>query len=259
MPYGSSEMAAAAWIGAVALTVTTLACAEASERDLEREWSGDAASTTAQSATTTLPPDSISTTLDPVNQLVFDACMEPIRTVEAGLQLEAALVYESVDDEQARSGRSMDHAVMLAEQAADFDPRLSAFAEAEAYWRDHGLVTPATMDDDPQLLAAVATVDDVCATVGVPTGDPVQVPDAIYADTSERGRYNACTELIFGDDGSVYVDGERFDYSDCDRITNPALEELSHDDAHQRSVELFFDHVGGPICWGEECRDSFDF
>jgi hypothetical protein len=211
--------------------------------------------------TTTLP-ESTTTTLDSVRQLVFDACDFNERSIDAGLQLEAAMVYESLDDAMAREDRQWAAAAGTAEQAAALDPSYQPFAEAFNYWRLNARVNAADLvagNIDPQLDAAIAAVTEVCATVGHPTGEEIAIPPEIHENTAERGRFNACDELIFGDDGSVYVAGQRYDYSDCERITLPALAAANHDDAYRDGVDLFFDEVGSPLCWGEECRDRYSF
>ena len=101
-------------------------------------------------------------------------------------------------------------------------PVTSRSAEAYNYWRLNARVDVADViadDIDPQLDATIEAVSDVCTTVGHPTGEEMTIPSEIHEDTSEPGRFNACDELIFGDDGSVYATGQRYDCPECDRIT----------------------------------------
>jgi hypothetical protein len=221
---------------------------------------------TVGSTVTTQPASSASTgpstTLSAADSLVYRACAEPYRATQFGIELEAAMIHESRDEEAARIGASLAEASRLAADAARLDPEFAPFASAESYWRDHARVEAgALIDPDPEMDAALDIVSDVCAQVGVPDGDEfIEIPyEELGADTAERGRFDACEDMIFGDDGAVYVEGDRFTYDDCDRATAPALVEANHDDAYRAAVSLFLDETGGFVCWGDECRDESDF
>jgi hypothetical protein len=243
----------------VAAVVVLLSCSGASS---EPEQGSDVRASEAPTRMTATVPESTTTTLGRVHQLVFDACDWNTRSIEAGLLLVAAMVYESRDDATARENREWAAAAGMAEQAAGIESTYQPFVEAFNYWRLNARVNASdVLADriDPQLYAAVEAVSDVCETVGHPTGEDITIPPEIHENTPERGRFSACTDLIFGDDGSVYVAGERYDFSDCDRVTQQALEAADLEDAYRASVDLFFDDAAGPLCWGNECKSRSEF
>jgi hypothetical protein len=187
--------------------------------------------------------------------LVYEACAEPYRDTQVGLELEAAMVHESRDDEVRRTDASFANASRLAASAAHLDPKFAAFAAAQSYWGEHAS-DPGALND-PQLEAAIEVVSQVCTDVGVPNGNAfVRPTDELSADTAERGHFDACEDMVFGDDGSVYVEGERFTYADCDRATEPALAEANHDDAYRVAVALLLEETGGFVCWGRSAGTS---
>jgi hypothetical protein len=257
----TAVVAAATLSGGVG--IAALWSSVADDRDTERTSSPGGGSTET-STLTTQPASSTSTgpstTLSTAESLVYQACAEPYRATQVGIELQAAMIHESQDEEAARIDASLAEAARLAIDAARLDPEFAAFAAAESYWRDHAWAGTSAMND-PQMDAALESLSETCGRVGVSDGDEfIDIPsDALYADTAERGRFDACEDLIFGRDGAVYVKGERFTYDDCDRTTEPALVEANYDDAYRVAVSLFLDETGGFVCWGHECRDESAF
>jgi len=190
---------------------------------------------------------------------VYQACAEPHRFTQVSIELEAAMIHESPDEEALRIDAAFAEGARLAADAARLDPEFAAFAAAQTYWGEHA--SDAGALTDPRLEAATDTVSDVCAQVGVPDGEEfIEIPyEELGADTAERGRFDACEDLVFGDDGAVYVEGERFTYVDCDHATEAALVEANHDHAYRAAVSLFLEETGGFVCWGQKCRDESDF
>jgi hypothetical protein len=231
------------------------------DQDAEQTSSTEEADTSTTSTTQPAASSSSgpSTTLGAAESLVYEACAQPYRATQFWIELEAAMIHESSDEEAARIDASLSEAARLAVGAARLDPKVAEFAAAQSYSTDHAS-DPSALND-PRLEAAIATVSEVCAQVRVPDGEEfIDIPnDALYADTAERGHFDACEDLVFGDDGAVYVEGERFTYADCDRATEPALAEANHDDAYRVAVSLFVEETGGFVCWGQECRDESDF
>jgi hypothetical protein len=113
--------------------------------------------------------------------LVYEACAEPYRDTQVGLELEAAMVHESRDDEVRRIDASFANASRLAASAAHLDPKFAAFAAAQSYWGEHAS-DPGALND-PQLEAAIEVVSQVCTDVGVPNGNEFVTPPMSYPPT----------------------------------------------------------------------------
>lgn len=217
-----------------------------------------AASTASEttSTSTTARPGPSSSAPDAATSLAIDACASPYRAQQMSFDLRAAMIHESVDDEHARFGTALNDAATKAGQAAAIDDH---FADAEGYWAANSLSTSSA--SDPRLDAALKTVSSVCGDVGVPDGRAfLRVPvETLAADTPDRGRFNACADMVFGHDGSVFANGRRFTFDDCDRVTQGALSERDRHDAYVDAVDLFLAETGGFVCVGSDCRTNDNF
>jgi hypothetical protein len=239
MRAGTTAIVAAATLSAgIGIGVLwSLAADDQDAKRTSRTGGGDTETSTVTTQPASTSSTGTSTTLSTAESLVYEACAEPYRASQVSIELGAAMIHESQDDETRRHDVALAKAVRLAADAARLDPEFAEFAAAHTYWQEHG--TAASLFD-PQLEEALATISEVCGQVGVPDGEEfIDIPrEELGADTAERGRFDACEDLVFGRDGAVYVEGERFTYDDCDRATEPALAEAYHDDAYHAGVSL---------------------